>query len=152
MDSEATRHPQTRFRRGLERLLALLRRSGRELEQPLPRRLTELPDERHVALTVHRDDGDRTRMLDDLALVLAPPLDREAEQRSLVDAPRGVRLEAHARASATRATVTSTIASRSATETCSSGVWKPKTPCERFTQRRPRPLKTFASAPPPDSP
>src|SRR3954454_25049035 len=90
-------------------------------------------------------------MLDDLALVLSPPLDREAEQPPLVHAPSGVRLEAHSRAASTSATVKSTIASRSATETCSSGVWKPKTPCDRFTQRSPRPLKTFASAAPPEA-
>src|SRR5262249_40555904 len=91
-------------------------------------------------------------MLDDLPLIGSPAFDGQAEQQPFVDAPHGVRLEAHTRAASTRATVTSTIASRSATETCSSGVWKPNTPCERFTQRRPRSLKTLASAPPPDSP
>src|SRR5207248_11780484 len=100
----------------------------------------------------HPNHRARARMLDDLALVLSPPLARDADQPALVPPPSGVRLEAHALAASTSATVTSTIVSRSATETCSSGVWKPNTPCERFTQRRPRPLKTFASAPPPDSP
>src|SRR5579884_170247 len=138
--------------RGRQWLLPRLGRSRRQFQQPPPRRLAQLPNERHVSLGVHRHDGDRAGMLHDLALVLAPTLDREAEQPPVEDAARRVRLEAHARAVSTSATVTSTIASRSETATCSSGVWKPYTPCDRFTQRRPRSLKTFASAPPPESP
>src|SRR5436190_23929706 len=118
----------------------------------LPCCLAQLPDERHLPLAVYCNDRHGSRVLDDLAGVLAPPLHGHSQERPLVHALRGVGLESHARAASTSATVTSTIPSRSATETCSSGVWKPYTPCERFTQRRPRTLKTFASAPPPDSP
>jgi hypothetical protein len=53
-------------------------------------------------------------------------------------------------AASRRARVTSTIASRSATAMCSSGVWISAIPFARFTQRRPRSLKTLASAAPPD--
>jgi hypothetical protein len=53
-------------------------------------------------------------------------------------------------AASRRARVTSTIASRSATAMCSSGVWISAIPFARFTHRRPRSLKTLASAAPPD--
>jgi len=53
-------------------------------------------------------------------------------------------------AASRRARVTSTIASRSATAMCSSGVWISAIPFARFTHWRPRSLKTFASAAPPD--
>jgi len=55
-------------------------------------------------------------------------------------------------AASTRARVTSTIASRSATAMCSSGVWISAIPFARLTHWRPRSLKTFASAAPPDKP
>ena len=54
-----------------------------------------------------------------------------------------------ARAASTSASVTSTIASRSATAMCSSDEWMFAMPLPRFTHCRPRSLKTFASAPPP---
>jgi len=54
-------------------------------------------------------------------------------------------------AAARRARVTSTIASRSATAMCSSGVWISAIPFARLTHWRPRSLKTFASAAPPES-
>jgi hypothetical protein len=53
-------------------------------------------------------------------------------------------------AASRRARVTSTIASRSATAMCSSGVWISAIPFARFTHWRPRSLKTLASAAPPD--
>src|SRR5262249_47742541 len=52
-------------------------------------------------------------------------------------------------ATATSASVTSTMPSRSATAMCSSGVWISIIPFARFTHCSPRALKTFASAPPP---
>ena len=55
-------------------------------------------------------------------------------------------------AASTSASVTSTIASRSATAMCSSGVWISAIPFARFTHWRPRSLKTFASAAPPERP
>jgi hypothetical protein len=54
-------------------------------------------------------------------------------------------------AASRRARVTSTIASRSATAMCSSGVWISAIPFARLTHWRPRSLKTFASAAPPDN-
>ncbi len=54
-------------------------------------------------------------------------------------------------AASTSASVTSTIASRSATAIRSSGVWMSVIPFARFTHARPRALKTLASAPPPES-
>jgi hypothetical protein len=56
-----------------------------------------------------------------------------------------------AAAAPTSARVTSTIASRSATAMCSSGVWISAMPLPRLRHERPRALKTFASAPPPES-
>ena len=53
------------------------------------------------------------------------------------------------RATSASASVTPTMASRSATAMCSSGVWISIIPFARFTHERPRALKTFASAPPP---
>jgi hypothetical protein len=53
-------------------------------------------------------------------------------------------------AASRRARVTSTIASRSATAMCSSGVWISAIPFARLTHWRPRSLKTFASAAPPE--
>jgi hypothetical protein len=55
-------------------------------------------------------------------------------------------------AASRRARVTSTIASRSATAMRSSGVWISAIPFARFTHWRPRSLKTFASAAPPERP
>jgi len=52
-------------------------------------------------------------------------------------------------AASRRARVTSTIASRSATAMCSSGVWISAIPFARLTHWRPRSLKTLASAAPP---
>ena len=54
-------------------------------------------------------------------------------------------------AASRRARVTSTIASRSATAIRSSGVWMSVIPLARLTHRKPRSLKTLASAPPPES-
>jgi hypothetical protein len=54
-------------------------------------------------------------------------------------------------AASRRARVTSTIASRSATAIRSSGVWISAIPFARLTHWRPRSLKTFASAAPPDN-
>src|SRR5262249_45401623 len=54
------------------------------------------------------------------------------------------------RAASTSARVTSTMASRSATAMLSSGVWMSVMPFARFTHWRPRSLKTFASAAPPE--
>ena len=51
----------------------------------------------------------------------------------------------------TIASVTSTIPSRSATAIRSSAVWMSVIPFARFTHGRPRSLKTFASAPPPEN-
>jgi len=53
-------------------------------------------------------------------------------------------------AASRRARVTSTIASRSATAMCSSGVWISAIPFARLTHWRPRSLKTLASAAPPE--
>jgi hypothetical protein len=55
-------------------------------------------------------------------------------------------------AASRRARVTPTIASRSATAMCSSGVWISAIPFARLTHWRPRSLKTFASAAPPERP
>jgi hypothetical protein len=55
-------------------------------------------------------------------------------------------------AASRRARVTSTMASRSATAMYSSGVWISAIPFARFTHWRPRSLKTFASAAPPERP
>ena len=64
-----------------------------------------------------------------------------------VTAPR--RRPISPRAASTSASVTSTIASRSATAMCSSDEWIAAMPLPRFRHSRPRSLKTFASAPPP---
>ena len=86
------------------------------------------------------------------------PVDLAADQ--LVEALRDGRDGAPAQASAPRhasraastiASVTSTMPSRSATAMCSSGVWMSVIPFARFTHGRPRSLKTFASAPPPEN-
>jgi hypothetical protein len=53
-------------------------------------------------------------------------------------------------AASRRARVTSTMASRSATAMFSSGVWISAIPFARLTHWRPRSLKTFASAAPPE--
>src|SRR4051812_10949390 len=66
------------------------------------------------------------------------------------DGPEAALLH-HARAPSSSASVTSTIASRSATEMCSFGVWMSVIPFARLTHSRPRSLRTFASAAPPDS-
>src|SRR5204862_652606 len=70
------------------RLLALLPRPGGQLEQPPPGRLAQLPNEGDAAVAVDCHDRHRAGMLDDLALVLAPTLDRDAEQLPRVDRPR----------------------------------------------------------------
>ena len=64
--------------------------------------------------------------------------------------PRGIRPSRGA--ASTSASVTSTIRSRSSTAICSSGVWMSVIPLARLTHGRPAPLKTFASAAPPESP
>src|SRR5207249_6335404 len=69
----------------VERRLILLERARRELEQLLPHRLPALADERQHSLPVDRDDRDRPGMLDDLTLVLAPALQRDAHELPLVD-------------------------------------------------------------------
>ena len=70
--------------------------------------------------------------------------------RPIVPCRRASR-QAVARAHSRSARVTSTIDSRSATAMCSSGVWISIIPFARFTHESPRALKTFASAPPPES-
>src|SRR5581483_6683777 len=65
--------------RGREGLLPGLRCPGRDLEQASARRLPQLADERHLTVGVDGDDCDGARMLDDLALVLAPALERDRD-------------------------------------------------------------------------
>src|SRR5207245_9687020 len=109
-------------------------------------------DEGDVTFAVDRDDRDGSPVLDDLALVVAPALDGDADQPALVDDFRLVRLHAPtSRAQSTSASVTSTIPPRSATAISSSVVLILAIPLAMFTQASPRSLKTFASAPPPPS-
>src|SRR5205807_2868971 len=55
-----------------QRLFAGLERPGRQLDQPLARRFTQLPNERHVTVGVDRDDRSGAGMLNNLALVSGP--------------------------------------------------------------------------------
>src|SRR5262245_26496539 len=66
--------------RGLERLLALVQRAGRQLEQLLPRRLAQLADEHDAILGIDGHDRHGAWVLDDLALVVAPALDGDAHE------------------------------------------------------------------------
>src|SRR4029077_20288859 len=68
---------------GGKRLLATLGSSRRELEKPTAVRLAQPRQGRDVPLVVDGDEGDRSGMLDDLAFVLAPPLDGDAEEAAL---------------------------------------------------------------------
>src|SRR5262245_9684946 len=77
--------------RGLEWLLALLTRAGRQLEQLLARRLAQLANEDDAILGVGRDDRHRAGVLDDLALVVAPALHGDADESPVIDDPRVVR-------------------------------------------------------------
>src|SRR5262245_43276293 len=74
--------------RGLERLLALLQRAGRQLEQLLPRRLAQLADEDDAILGVGGDDRHRAGVLDDFALVVTPALHGDADEPPAVDDAR----------------------------------------------------------------
>src|SRR5437667_3491325 len=58
----------------------------------LPRRLAQLPDERHVSVAVDRHDRRRAGVLDDLALVAAPFFDNDVEELPVVHPSRFVRL------------------------------------------------------------
>jgi hypothetical protein len=107
-----------------------------DVDEPARLLLLELPgaasiriDTRTYRVTAQRPGGDQFPWW---SLALVPPF-----VLILVAASR-------------RASVTSTIASRSATAMCSSGVWISAIPFARFTHWRPRSLKTFASAAPPD--
>src|SRR5207248_4294781 len=80
--------------RGREGLLAFLERPRRKLQQLLARRLPQLAHERHPLLRVDGDDRHRARVLDDLALVLAPALERDVDQLAVVHRPRLVGLHA----------------------------------------------------------
>src|SRR5581483_3597770 len=75
-----------------ERFLAGIDRPGRQLEQPPPRRLAQLPHERHTPLPVDGHDRNRARMLHDIPLVLAPALERDVDQLPVVHLARLVRL------------------------------------------------------------
>src|SRR5436190_102326 len=70
-----------------ERLLPVLERPGRQLDERPPRRLAQLTDERDEALAVDGDDGGRPGMLDDLARTPAPLLDGHVELLPVVDRP-----------------------------------------------------------------
>src|SRR5262249_16732050 len=82
-----------------KRLLASLARAGGKVEQPLPRRLAELAHERYVPASLDGDDRNRARVADDLAVVVAPLLDVDADQTAVVGAPGSVRPHASSRAS-----------------------------------------------------
>ncbi len=60
-------------------------------------RLAHLADERHLAFGVDGHDRDRARMLNDLALVLAPALDGDREELSLPHDLGRVRLHERSR-------------------------------------------------------
>ena len=88
-----------------------------------------------------------------------PPVDLEPDEAVVALADRADRAPAEPErhqpsngccAASTIPTVTSTIRSRSSTAMRSSGVWMSTIPFARFTQGRPRSLKTFASAAPPE--
>src|SRR4029079_8958140 len=72
----------------LERGLALFERAGRQFEQLLACGLAPLTHECHVAFAVEGDDGARPLVLDDLALVLAPLLERHVDELAVVDGSR----------------------------------------------------------------
>ena len=70
-------------------------RACRELDEVLPGRLAQLAHEGDLPLRVDGDDHDRAGMLDDLALVVAPLLERDGEELAL---PGGAgRIGLHAR-------------------------------------------------------
>ena len=90
------------------------------------------------ALPLSLSDTVRTlkaRMLLDTAIAVSPCLDGDLQCVT---------------AASTRASVTSTMRSRSCTAIRSSGVWMSTIPFARFTHGRPRTVKTFASAAPPE--
>jgi hypothetical protein len=58
----------------------------------LARRLAELADKRYLPLAVDGDYCDRAGMADDLALVVAPALDVDADPPPFEDPPGLVRL------------------------------------------------------------
>ena len=110
-----------------------------------------LPRSRQVDVEHQRDpvldlEGPPAAGAAELVSVLGEPraADRAAEDLE----QRGVH---QAAAASIRASVTSTIASTSATEMCSSGVWISAIPFARLTHWRPRSLNTFESAAPPES-
>src|SRR4051812_9497121 len=131
---------------GVERLLALLvELAGGQLEQVGDAdRLARLADQVQV-LVVVGDDGDRAHVADDLALGLAAVVVAEAvaadgDDLALVDRVAGQAGEvgAHAAASCSpaasrSASTTSSMPSRAATDTRSSGWWLRSVPFARFT-------------------
>src|SRR5207253_7096617 len=68
-----------------ERLLALVDRACRHLDELLARRLAQLSHEDDVVVPVDGDDRDRARVFDDLALVVAPALDDDVDELAVVD-------------------------------------------------------------------
>src|SRR5579872_2129162 len=74
-----------------ERGLTRFERTGWELEQLAPRRLAQLAPEHDALVAVDGHDRHRARVLDDLAVVLAPALDDDVEQLAVVDRARLVR-------------------------------------------------------------
>src|SRR5581483_3840068 len=85
-----------------ERLLPVLADARRQLEQRLARGLAELRDEPDLVLAVDGDDRDGLGVLDDLALVRAPLLDRHVDQLAVVDGARLVGRHAASRSTSAR--------------------------------------------------
>src|SRR4051794_14351629 len=75
-----------------ERLLALVHRSRRKLQELFARRLAQLANENDVVFRIDGHDRNRAWMFDDLALVIAPPLERDVDELPVVDGARRIRL------------------------------------------------------------
>src|SRR5439155_13093294 len=75
-----------------ERGLTVRQRARRQFDELPPRRFPTLAHQSEDALSIDCDDCDCPWMLDDLALVIAPALERDAEELSVVDESSGIGL------------------------------------------------------------
>jgi hypothetical protein len=68
--------------------LTLLERSGRQLHELGAHRFATLSNESQHPLAIDGDDRDGAGVTDDLALVLAPPFERDVDQLAVVSGSR----------------------------------------------------------------
>jgi hypothetical protein len=81
--------------RAVDGVLAWLVEDPRgDLEQGLPHRFADLPDQENVAGRGKRDDRARARVMDDLSLAGRPRLDLDRDEVALEDPSDGLRLHA----------------------------------------------------------